>query len=134
MSKKAIILRYVIGTLVAIVMFFIAISIRNIYGQTELLEIYRALSDGFTVPGIIFIGFGLLFWFANLGSFDGIGYALKHLFTMLIPFNRKKQGTYAEHLENKKPIHGFGFMFIIGGVFLLTGIIFMILFLSVPTA
>lgn len=121
-------LKYLIGFSIASAIFFLAIDLRHIYQETELKEIYRSLADGFTIPGVVFICFFLILWFSNLGSFQGIGYAMKHLISMLIPVNKKKTETYAQHLENQKQVSGFGFLLVIGGLFLLLGIIFTILY------
>lgn len=129
MNKKIItLLKYLIGSVVAFSIFFLTIGLRNIYTTTDTKQVFRFLSDGFFIPGILLIGLYLLIWFANLGSFDGIGYAMKHLVSMLIPFGQKKHETYSQYLESKKKVNGFGFLFIIGASFLLIGIVFMILF------
>ncbi len=127
-KNTGIFLKYLIAFLVATGIFFITISIRNIYTLTDKQKIIGALSDGFAIPGVLFIAFGALMWLANLGSFNGIGYVMKHLFMMLIPLSKKKHETYAQYLETRKKVNGFGFLFVIGGVFLLAGIIFMLLF------
>lgn len=129
-NTRAIILKYLIAFLAATGIFFLTISLRSIYTETDLKQIYRFLSDGFTVPGLVFLMLGLLVWLANLGSFNGIGYVIKHLFSMLIPLSPKKHQTYAQYLETRKKTGGYGFLFVIGGIFLLVGIIFLILFYS----
>lgn len=127
-KKKTILLKYLIGFFVASAIFFLTISLRNIYIATDQQQIYRFLSDGFSIPGVLFLCFGILLWLANLGSFNGIGYAMKHLVLMLIPLSRKKHETYAQYLETRKTVSGFGFLFVIGGLFLLLGIVFLMLF------
>lgn len=130
MNKKiTFLIKYLIGFIVAGGIFFLAVGLRNIYIETDLKQIYRALADGFTIPGVVFICFFLILWFSNLGSFQGIGYAMKHLISMLVPVNKKKTETYAQHIENQKKVSGYGFLFVIGGLFLLLGIVFTILFL-----
>ena len=81
----AAILKYVVGFLIAAGIFFLAIGMRNIYTETDIRQIYRFLADGFSIPGMLYLGLGFLIWFANLGTFHGIGYSLRHLFTMLLP-------------------------------------------------
>lgn len=127
-NKVATLLKYSIGFILATSLFFLTIGIRDIYNVTDKQEIYRFLSDGFTIPGVLFICLGLLVWFSNLGSLSGIGYALKHLFSMLIPVGKKKHETYAQYVEARKEVSGYAFLFIIGGVFLALGIVFMILY------
>ncbi|MFA5485501.1 MAG: DUF3899 domain-containing protein [Bacilli bacterium] len=124
----AAILKYVVGFLIAAGIFFLAIGMRNIYTETDIRQIYRFLADGFSIPGMLYLGLGFLIWFANLGTFHGIGYSLRHLFMMLLPFVRKKHQTYADYVEAQKTVSGYAFLFIIGGVFFATGIVFTILF------
>ncbi len=129
MNKKiSLLIKYLISFCVASAIFFLAIDLRDIYIETDLKQIYRFLADGFTIPGVVFICFYLILWFSNLGSFRGIGYAMKHAISMLIPMNKKKHETYSQYIENEKKVNGFGFLFIIGVLFLLPGIIFTILY------
>ena len=122
------ILKYSISSLVAIGIFFIVVSIHNIYSETSAKNIMHYLSDGFVVPGILFLGAGFIVMVANMGAFHGIGYALKHLFVMLLPFLTKKEETYSQYLEKRKQIHGYLFLFVVGSIFLLAGIIFLIIY------
>lgn len=128
-KKSAVILKYFLSFLVATTFFFLTISLRDIYSTTDQQEIYRTLSDGFAIPGVFFLCVGVLVWLSNQNAFDGIGYAVKHLFTMLIPLFPKKHETYQEFRESRNRVSGFGFLFIVGGLFLLLAIIFMLLFL-----
>ena len=122
------ILKYSISSLVAIGIFFIVVSIHNIYSETSAKNIMHYLSDGFVVPGILFLGAGFIVMVANMGAFYGVGYALKHLFVMLLPFITKKEETYSQYLKKRKQIHGYLFLFVVGSIFLLAGIIFLIVY------
>ena len=93
-----------------------------------LQQIYRYLSDGFIIPGVIFIAVGLLIFLSNEGALRGVGYVVKRAVLMLLPFLGAKHETYAEYCANYKKANGFSFFFIIGGLFTLAGIIFTILF------
>lgn len=126
-TKKTII-KYSVGTLVALAIFLLVISLRDIYVVKEKKEIYRILSDGFTYPGIIFLCGGFLVFVSNRGIFNGIGYALKWFFIKLIPFSKKEHETYGDYLEKRKFVKSYYFLYIIGGVFLIMAIIFIILF------
>ncbi len=124
------ILKYSISSLLGVGLFFIVISIQNIYSLTDRKEIMHFLCDGFIVPGILFVGVGFIIMFANMGAFFGVGYTLKHLFRMLLPLNKNREESYAEYLEKRKKIHGYLFLFIVGGVFLLVGLIFLSIYLA----
>lgn len=130
-ETKKYIIKYSIGTLVALGIFFLAISLKGIWMTENKQEIYRALADGFTLPAVIFLGGGLIVFVANRGAFYGIGYAIKWFFVKLIPFTNKKHETYGDYLENRKPMKGYYFLYIIGGVFSILAIIFTILFYNV---
>ena len=128
MNKKVVaLIKYSAASAFGIGVFFLVVGLRNIYSQTSIKEIMRFLSDGFIIPGVLLLCFGVLVAVANMGSFNGIGYALKHAVLMLIPFSKKKHQTYAEYVESKKQTHGYAFLFIVGGVFMVAGIVFLIL-------
>lgn len=122
------IIKYSITFAAGVGLFFLVVGLRNIYNQTDIKQIYRFLADGFTIPGVLMLCFGCLLLLSNWGALTGIGYALKHAITMLIPIIPKKHETYAEYCERRKPLKGFGFLFIVGFIFLATGIVFTILF------
>lgn len=125
------ILRYGITFLVCTGIFFIIISIRNIYSETSLKQIYRYLSDGFVIPGVICIAVGLLVFLSNQGALKGVGYVLKKAVFMLLPFLGNKHETYEEYCKNYKKVNGFYYFFIVGGVFVVAGVVFTILFYTI---
>ena len=128
MNQKVVaLIKYSVAILFGTGIFFLVVGLRDIYSQTSTAEIMRFLSDGFIIPGILLLCFGALVSVANLGSFNGIGYALKHAVLMLIPFSKKKHQTYAQYLETKKPIHGYYFLYIVGAIFAISGIVFVII-------
>ncbi len=129
MKNKLVInlIKYGATFLFGVALFFLVVSLRDIYSQTSTKEIIRFISDGFIVPGVILICFGALVGVANLGSFYGIGYALKHAVEMLIPFSKKKHQTYKDYVESKKPIVGYYFLYVVGTIFTLAGVIFVII-------
>ncbi|MCQ2793636.1 MAG: DUF3899 domain-containing protein [Bacilli bacterium] len=124
-------IKYSCSFIVATGIFFLCVCLRNLFSQNNLKEIYRILADGFTIPCIVFLGVGLLLILSNFGALRGIGYAMKHLAVMLIPFMKKKHETYADYCERKKPLKGFGFIFVTSGVLAIPTIIFTILFYTV---
>ncbi len=128
MNKKVVtLIKYSLASAFAIGIFFLVVGLRNIYAETSIVEIMRFLSDGFVIPGVLLLCFGVIVAVANMGSFNGIGYALKHAVQMLIPFTKKKHQTYAQYVESKKPIHGYAFLFIVGAIFAAIGIVFLII-------
>ena len=121
-------IKYSIAFVLATGLFFLVVSIRNIFNITDKKQIFRFLSDGFVIPGVVFIGAGALVFVSNFGALNGIAYGLKHAVLMLLPFMKKKHQTYAEFLESRKQTPGYIFIFVVGGLFFTLGILFMILF------
>lgn len=83
------------------------------------VDVYRIISDSFTIPGMMCIFAGLLTWLSNEGAFHGITYVMKNLFQSLLFFGRRgpveKYGDYVESQKEKKTV-GYGFLFVVGGV------------------
>lgn len=63
----------------------------GVLDATETHQILRCLSDGFFVPAILFVGFGLMMWIAGTGFFDIFGYAFKSLFAIFTPLKKLKE-------------------------------------------
>ena len=95
------------------------------------VDLYRTLSDAFTVPGLLCIFFGLIFWLANEGAFNGIGYVLRYAVQSLIFLGRRgaveKYKDYVEKQEKKKT-KGYSFLFVIGAVCIVISLVFILLY------
>lgn len=126
------VLKYVITFLVAGGLVFAVLGINSFFqGGYDKAQMYRKLADAFSVPGLLFILFGLMAFVAQKGAFTGLGYALRHLGRMLFPFLIKKDITYAEYIENKeqrKTVSMILCFLLIGAVYLIVGVIFIFLF------
>ena len=126
------ILKYGITFLVATGFVFVILWINNFWaGGFDKAQFYRKLSDAFSIPGLMFIFLALLLFVSQKGAFTGLGYALRHLARMLLPFIIKKDLTYAEYIENKehrKAISMIVCFLLVGAVFLTVGIIFIFVF------
>ena len=66
------IIRYAAIVLFAIV-FVVAYVTTKDLGALEQPEKYRVLADGFTIPGVVTLGYGLLVRIAATGALDGTG-------------------------------------------------------------
>lgn len=128
------ILRFAIAALICAGMTVFTIVAHG-YKDAETLQMkIRILADAFFIPGFVTIMSGFLVMVSNEGFFNGIVYAGSYAIRMLIPGGGlKKKETYAEFLEEraKKGKVPSGFLFIVGGAFLLVGIIFTVLFYCV---
>lgn len=87
-------------------------------------NLYRTLSDGFTVPGLVCVFAGTLVWLANEGAFTGVSYVLGNAFRLLLFQPRK---TYIPAPRENK-ITGCGFLFVTGAVCLTAAGVFAGLF------
>ncbi|GFH93733.1 hypothetical protein IMSAGC003_00261 [Lachnospiraceae bacterium] len=94
------------------------------------LEQYRMLSDAFLIPGLLMVLFGLLVILSGKGALDGISYALRRAVGMLLPGTGLRNERYFDYVERKreKPLRGYGFLFVVGGGFLLVSIFYYIRF------
>ncbi len=107
-----------------------AIAIEKLFEGTIALEakkeLIRFCCDALFVPGVLVTLLGLLIAVANEGAFYGVGYLMSNLGKMLIPGGRMRTETYGDYLERKsgKKTTGYGFLFIVGVIFMLLSMIF----------
>ena len=100
------------------------------FSQMELVEKYRTLCDGFTIPGLLCLCLGVLIWASNDGVLYGLSYCLNVAWRALIPGARYKHERYYDYITRKKEkrITGYGFLFLVGGVCMAIALVFMALF------
>ena len=100
--------------------------------MTQLLQ-YRVLCDAFTIPGAMMVLFAMLFSLNNLGALDTIAYLMSFLPRRIAPgaFGEpEKLIDYVEHRREKRT-KGYGFLYIVGFIFLGIAIYYLVLFYSV---
>ena len=132
---KKLLLRCGITAVVAAGIATVYLWLNGFFTETELILRYRDLANAFTMAGVLLLGVGALVWVSTTGFFDGIGYALKHLGSMLIPgyFGREKRyGDYKAEMADKRSgtsaWDAMAHFLIIGAVCMAVTAIFMILF------
>ena len=95
-------------------------------------EFWRTLCDGFTIPGLTLIMVGFLVMVANEGFFDMFSYAASKAVGMLLPGRgfADKHEKYYDYVQRKrdKRASGYGFLFVVGGIFMAFALLFMYLF------
>lgn len=99
--------------------------------QMSAVDLYRTVSDGFTVPGMLCVFAGLLVWLSNEGVFNGIGYVLKYAAKSLMFFTRRGEvEKYSDYVESRKDkeITGYSFLFVVGGICLVIAVVFVFLY------
>ena len=126
---KSNLLKYGITIAACIIMSLFYIILRD-FPQQELAEKYRILCDAFTVPGVLVILSGALIAVTNEGALDGITYACGTAFKALLPGGRLKTEKYYDYVQRKKEkrVKGYGFLFVVGGAWMVLALVFMILF------
>ena len=131
-KQKTTLLKYGISLLVGLAMAAFILYDRDLL-QLPLVDQYRILCDAFTVPGILMILSGALLWVSGEGALDGIGYVFSYAFHALLPGSEHKGERYSDYKERKhkgKP-SGYGFLFLVGLVFMAVALVFYGLFYTV---
>ena len=131
-NLKKIITRYAITFGVAASLTIVVFFMRDLFSQTDINQIYRFISDGFTISGMLFICVWALVFISDEGAFDGIGYALKGAMRVLFPFlGLQKYESYKDYRDRKHEkgkTKGYACIGVVGLVFFLIGIVFVLLF------
>ncbi len=123
-------IKYLITCVVLAVVGVLIMVYRQLFTQTEMSEIMKILSDSFVVPGMISLCAGLLIVCTNGGTFDMMAYGMKSFFSLFTKdtTKRKHRTFYDYRQEQMGKKRSFVFLLIIGGAFLLIGLVFFALF------
>ena len=127
--------KYGISSAIALLIAYAFVAMRVDFKNPEataLIDWYRILCDGFTVPGLLFLMCGCFMSLSNQGAMDGLGYVTVNAFKMLIPGAATKMERYKEYLERRRAnrIKGYGFLYVVGAVCMAISGVFMALFYS----
>ena len=103
------------------------------FGELPLVEQYRVLCDGFSLPGMFMIFFALLFTMNNLGALDAISYILKYGVHALFPVAFGEMEPYLDYVEARREnrVKGYGHLYLVGGLFMAVSLVFLVLFYTV---
>lgn len=131
-DRKTLLKKYIITFFIGGVLAYAYVALRDFRGE-PLLEKYRILCDAFTIPGLLLLMVGLLVAVSNEGIFDGLLYALSYAAKAIIPLWGRQHERYYDYVQRKreKRLHGYGFLFITGAVFMAAAMVFLILFYSI---
>lgn len=127
MKKKY---RYLVTTLIGILMFFTIICMKNIFNKKTTTEILHVLTDATFIPGFILFGFGLLTVAYNAGTFDAIVYGFKMFigkFFRKLP-QRKYKTLYEYRVATHEEKSSFADLIIVGIAFIVISLIFLIIY------
>lgn len=94
---------------------------------------YRILCDAFTIPGAMMVLFGMLMSLNNLGALDTIAYLMSFLPRMLAPAAFGEPEKLIDYVERRreKRVKGYGFLYIVGFIFLGIAVYYLTRFYSV---
>jgi hypothetical protein len=113
-------------------MTLLVFAYNDLFQQTELKTIYRYLSDGFIVPGILICGLGLLTVASDGGTFDMLGYSVSLFFLMFKRDISKEKREVKDFYEYRKlrheKKHSFLYLIIIGAFYIVLSLIFFLLY------
>ena len=101
--------------------------------EMELVLQYRVLCDAFSIPGIMMVLFAMLFSLNNLGALDTIAYLMSFLPRIIAPGAFGEPEKLIDFVENRrmKRTKGYGFLYIVGFIFLGIAIYYLVKFYSV---
>ncbi len=99
------------------------------FKQESNAEMYRILSNGFLLSGVVSIGIGLMVFVANEGGFHFLSFAFQKI---LSKFNPSMKVTYMSYGDFVLSLKGrrvrYGFLLLSGLLFFLFAVLFLILF------
>lgn len=127
MKKK--IIRYLITAGVGLVIALCVSFVKALYWLEDITDIMQALSDCFVVPGLFLILFGLLVVCSNGGTFDMLGFGTKKVISVFKrhPSEKDRESFYEYRNRKQESKRSFGYLIIVGVVFLAIGMIFFVL-------
>lgn len=131
--KKA--LKYLIPFLLCAVAVILILVWRGAFARSG-KGLIIDLCDAFSVPGAVMLGIGLLVFVTNGGAFDMLAFGVIKLFDLFKrDLTKVKYRTFydyreAQHEKNRSFLN----LLIVGGGFLLVGIVFLLIYNFYPWA
>lgn len=123
---------YLITIILGLAIAIAILDYKNFFSLKGNLDIVMALSDCFLLPGVIIFSLGVMIFVCNDGMFDIMIYGFKSAReSFRKESNRDPEfpKTFYDYREKYSKIRApFGYLLIIGGVFILLSIIFNTLF------
>ena len=131
--------KYLITMGVGIVLTVILLLVYGIFTVKTSKEVFRILSDAFSIPGGLFLIIGGIIWVMNQGGFDGLFYMTRSLFKpkpqrrgeKTTEIEEERVETYAEYIiqkQKKKKVKGYAYIPLCGIGFLLLSAFCIVLF------
>ena len=97
-------LKYLIPSAVGALLSFLIMRYRGLFSSPTLAGKVMAVSDGFFVTAVLYVGFGLLLLVAQSGFYDIFTYGFKSLIYLFTPMkrNRAEGGFYEYKIRQKE--------------------------------
>lgn len=94
---------------------------------------YHILCDAFTLPGLMMVLLGMLMSLNNLGALDTLAYLMSYIPRMIAPAAFGDPEKLIDFVEKRKEKRGkgYGFLYIVGIIYLGIAIFFLVKFYSV---
>lgn len=129
--KTSKIKKYIFPSIIGIGLFVVTLFIKNPFEAKTLKEVFRYLCDDATIPAVLLFCLWGLSFTSNKGTYDGLFYALRSVFGVLIPGYALKKGEkfgdYKISKENsRKPI--VNSYLVISAFFFVLMIVFLIIY------
>ena len=129
------VLKYLIPSLLCAVVVILILVARGAFVKSG-KALMQDLSDAFTVPGMIMLGFGLLVFVTNGGAFDMLAFGCIKLFDLFKrDLTKVKYRTFYDYRRaQEEKQHTYIHFVIVGAGFVLLAIIFLMVYFYYPWA
>ena len=94
-------LKYFITLLCGFAASMLIFLVKDIFSQTEAVNVFHILCDGFFAVGIVITAAGLLIFSSNEGSFDAIVYGVGSFIDMFRRTSKKPNFTFFSDLDSR---------------------------------
>ena len=117
-------LKYFITLLCGFAASMLIFLVKDIFSQTEAVNVFHILCDGFFAVGVVITAMGLLIFTSNEGTFDAIVYGVGSFIDMFRRTSKRKYETLYDYRESRseKKVK-FGFLLICGLFFSLLAMV-----------
>jgi len=126
--------KYVIQLLVGLLLTAGIFFLRMPQMEAGTAGIIMAVSDGFAVTGLLYVGFGVLFYASGSGFFDFINYAFQRGASLIIPrFDRGIENYYEYKVKKQEDRKNFSMKstIILGLLFVVISAVFTVIWYKV---
>ena len=89
------------ATLILVIAFLVSWQ-KGLFSASEAREAFRILSDSFFVPGILFMGCGLLGFASSKGTYDMVGFGFGRMMRNFVPgMDKQKYDDFYKYKQRR---------------------------------